>query len=379
MMYNDVKSGDIPILSFLKNTDYAMYIGPELSATELKELRDLDIVIPVIYLPEVLEGLSESKMKYNYPGVTIPETLTVENIYTQIRKEFGGRITAQSRLIVKYNYGALMMFDAKESGGTFSQLLAFLKGKYGSNKYYSTKSSRGRVLYSRRALKSEHIDIIDQLRKHAGEPDFEKVFEKVYLNSIKPLLDDIAIGHNDDGEYDSVSDLHFQSEMESATEEAEEMIKNLLLNGCPPEMILSWVKQSVKLSRLKITRQFKIILTDYDNKEIKMGPLPKTVFLFYLRHPEGVMFSHLQDHRDELSMIYEHVSTNDDPEKMRESIKRIIDPLDNSISEKCAAVKKAFILNIADHIASNYYISGVQGEKKSIPLDRTLVEWECEL
>ena len=91
------------------------------------------------------------------------------------------------------------------------------------------------------------------------------------------------------------------------------------------------------------------------------------------------MFSHLQDHRDELNMIYEHVSTNDDPEKMRESIKRIIDPLDNSISEKCAAVKKAFILNIADHIASNYYISGAQGEKKCIPLDRTLVEWECEL
>ena len=36
MIYNDVKAGDIPILSFLKDTDYAMYIGPELSATELK-------------------------------------------------------------------------------------------------------------------------------------------------------------------------------------------------------------------------------------------------------------------------------------------------------------------------------------------------------
>jgi aromatic ring-cleaving dioxygenase len=135
----------------------------------------------------------------------------------------------------------------------------------------------------------------------------------------------------------------------------------------------------VKISRLRITRHFKIFLTDYDNAEVKMGPLPKTIFLFFLRHPEGVMFSHLMDHRKELQMIYERVCTNDDPQKMRDSIKRLTDPLDNSISEKCAAVKKAFILNIADNIACNYYISGAQGEKKGIPLDRSLVEWECEL
>ena len=30
-------------------------------------------------------------------------------------------------------------------------------------------------------------------------------------------------------------------------------------------------------------------------------------------------------------------------------------------------------------IASNYYISGAQGEKKGIPLDRSLVEWKCKL
>ena len=91
------------------------------------------------------------------------------------------------------------------------------------------------------------------------------------------------------------------------------------------------------------------------------------------------MFSHLQDYRDELRMIYEHICNNDDPEKIQQSIRRLIDPLDNSICEKCAAVKKAFIEKIADHIASNYYISGAQGDKKGISLDRGLVEWECKL
>lgn len=54
-MYNDVKAGDIPILSFLKGTDYAMYVGPELSPDQREILRNLDLTIPVIYLPEILE------------------------------------------------------------------------------------------------------------------------------------------------------------------------------------------------------------------------------------------------------------------------------------------------------------------------------------
>lgn len=174
------------------------------------------------------------------------------------------------------------------------------------------------------------------------------------------------------------SEETFDAQMQKALKEAEEMIKGLLLKGCPTDLILSWLNQNVKLSRLRITRQFKILLVDYD-KEIKMGPLPKTVFLFFLRHPEGVMFSHLQDYKKELSEIYGRVCNNDDPQKMEESIARLTDPLDNSICEKCAAVKKAFVLNVSDTVAKNYYINGTQGEKKGISLDRNLVEWECEL
>lgn len=374
MMYNEVRVGEIPILSFLRGTDYAMYVGPMLSPSEHEALRKLDISIPVIYLPEVLDGLSESRMKYNFPGVTIPESLTVENIYAQIRKEFDGKITEKSKLIIKYNGNVLMMYDTKESGGSLGQLLSFLRDRYASYKSYGRNVSG-----SRRLLKSQHNEILDELRRHAGEMDFEKIFEKIYLAKIKPRLEESVCSRTSEGEYDSISDYHFQSDMDVAARDAQGMIENLLLNGCPPEMILHWVNQSVKISRLRITRHFKIYLTDYDNAEVKMGPLPKTVFLFFLRHPEGVMFSHLMDHRKELQMIYERVCTNDDPQKMHDSIKRLIDPLDNSISEKCAAVKKAFILNIADNIASNYYISGAQGEKKGIPLDRSLVDWECAI
>ena len=113
-MYNDVKAGDIPILSFLKGTDYAMYVGPDLSPKQRNLLKSKDIPVPVIYLPEILEQLSESVLSYNFPGVVLPESLSVENIYAQIRAEFEGRVTPESRLIVKYNRDVLVIYDAKD-------------------------------------------------------------------------------------------------------------------------------------------------------------------------------------------------------------------------------------------------------------------------
>jgi hypothetical protein len=171
--------------------------------------------------------------------------------------------------------------------------------------------------------------------------------------------------------------VRFDSEMGKALAEVERSIKDLMLKGCPPEMILSFVNQSVKISRLRITKQYRIILPDYDDMEIKMGPLPKAVFLFFLLHPEGVAFSQLFYFRNELRKIYSRVSKSDDPATIRESIDRLTDPFDNSICEKCATIKKAFMLKISDTFAQNYYIKGTQGGRKSISLDRNMVEWEC--
>ena len=54
-------------------------------------------------------------------------------------------------------------------------------------------------------------------------------------------------------------------------------------------------------------------------------------------------------------------------------------PGGNSISEKVTAVKNAFLKQISEEITKHYCIRGAQGEKKGIALDRSLVEWECEL
>ena len=384
MMFNEIKSGDIPILSFLKGTDYAMYVGPDLNPRERQQLKSKDIPVPVIYLPEILEQLSESVLGYNFPGVVLPESLSVESIYAQIRAEFDGRVTPESRLIVKYNGDVLVIYDAKDC---FSLVISYLINmcKPASKRKVKITGIRFNKISRFDDSLLDLYESLDEESPFKEEPAADLSEPEGIRFRISESREESRRENKEEILFSTesrcremLSEESFDEEMQNALKEAEEMIKGLLLKGCPTELILSWLNQNVKLSRLRITKHYKILLVDYD-KEIKMGPLPKTVFLFFLRHPEGVMFSHLQDYKQELKEIYGRVCTNDDLEKMEQSISRLTDPFDNSICEKCAAVKKAFVMNVSDTVAKNYYINGSQGEKKSISLDRNLVEWECEL
>ena len=140
------------------------------------------------------------------------------------------------------------------------------------------------------------------------------------------------------------------------------------------EAVLSY---RVKLSHLRITRHKEIILDDFDHREVKMDALTKSIFLLYLKHPEGIRYKELCDHRSELEEIYLSISGRSDMDSIRKSIDDLTDPItSNSINEKVSRAKKAF-RNVVDvRIARFYYIDGRQGAAKRIALDRSLVIWE---
>lgn len=140
------------------------------------------------------------------------------------------------------------------------------------------------------------------------------------------------------------------------------------------EAVLSY---NVKLSHLRITRHKAIILDDFDCQEVKMDTLTKSVFLLFLKHPEGIRYKDLCDHRRELESIYLSISGRSNLESMRKSISDLTDSVtSNSINEKVSKAKKAFRDVVDERIAKFYYIDGKQGAAKSIALDRSLVIWE---
>ena len=357
MMYKETRVQEIPCISFLKGTKFNLYVGPKLSWFERRKLRKVEYQYNVLYLYDFAGCFTAEKLSYNFPGAEFPEGFSLDTIYDKI-KESIGNVNPESKFFIRYDGKSFVAF----SGGSSSLDLAIsylLDNGFKFSKVEAEEDDKEVKEHIRFSIKPSEEEK-ETIRFSISEPEYSP---------------DIRFRAS---ERFSLADSAFDAQMTKAAKEVKDAIDALLMTGFPVDVIQSWLTEKVKLSRLRITRQFKILLVDYD-KEIKMGPLPKTVFLFYLRHPEGVKFSYLQDHIKELLRIYGHVSVNDDPKKMRESIASLIDPLSNSICEKCAAIKKAFVLQVNDSIAKNYYVTGMQGGKKGIALDRNLVEWECEL
>ena len=127
MMYQELRQGDIPCLSSMKNTNYVMYVGPELTQKELEKLHSLDIGVPVIYLPEVVQGISKEAFEYNFPGISWPGEISADLIYNQIKSELGEHlITPESRLLLKFDGEVLVIFDAK---GSFDLAISYIINK----------------------------------------------------------------------------------------------------------------------------------------------------------------------------------------------------------------------------------------------------------
>ncbi len=109
------------------------------------------------------------------------------------------------------------------------------------------------------------------------------------------------------------------------------------------------------LSRLLITKDYRIILVDYNNREVEMTPVHKAVYLLFLNHPEGIEFKKLSEYRGELLKYYMATAKLMDKQTIVESVDMLVNPLNNSINEKCSRIKSIF-LSIMDQYTANYYI-----------------------
>lgn len=180
----------------------------------------------------------------------------------------------------------------------------------------------------------------------------------------------------DDNFVDDVDALATKSNLDLA-EEIRERIKELRRRGVQLNMLNEFVEEKPTLSRMVITKDYRIYLPDYNNIEITMSPLPKSVFLLFLRHPEGIPFKQLTDYREELLDIYKEVGNRVVERNVRNSIRDITDPTNNSINEKCARIREAFLKHFDTPYARNYYITGKRGEPKKITLPRELVDLQA--
>lgn len=172
-----------------------------------------------------------------------------------------------------------------------------------------------------------------------------------------------------------MTNTHNNEDKQKLLKEVKEKVQKLKEYGMSEKEITALFHTEQPLVKLFISKNYKIFLGD-ERKEVHMEPLVKAVYLLFLNHPEGIMFKHLPEYREELTRIYVKLRPTGLSDRALQSIEDVTNPLLNSINEKCARIRGAFVGQFDDHLARHYYIDGLRGEAKKITLPRDLVVWE---
>ena len=158
-------------------------------------------------------------------------------------------------------------------------------------------------------------------------------------------------------------------------QDLKDMVQKLKDYGFSEKEITSLLHTEQPLLRLTVSKNYRIYLGK-EHKEVHLEPLVRSVYVLFLKHPEGIVFKNLPDYRQELTKIYSEIRPWGLTERAIQSIEDVTNPLLNSINEKCARIRGAFVGQFDDHMARHYYIDGLRGEAKKIDLPRNLVVWE---
>lgn len=168
-------------------------------------------------------------------------------------------------------------------------------------------------------------------------------------------------------------------DVKETLEELERKIDRLRLLGIPLDVIVEFVARYETISRLRITDNLRILLPDYGNREVLMGPLFKAIYFLFLNHPEGIILQQLESYHHELVNYYLQTSHKKElTGRMLETINALEYPGNNNINSILSKIKAYFRATIDEHLAKHYYIVGKPSEPYKIALDNIIIEWEEE-
>ena len=302
----------------------------------------------VVYLPLLMKRLSNKEvLQYRAPYISEAEVAS-----TAIGNDFLLQYLENPGEKGRIKHGFIRTEDIHRGGDGKDKAI---------NRFYPLSSQSGEP-------------IADQLHKIGKQISFEK-------SQHENLLE--YRNFDDFGNIPDISeaDAHFNSQIDNENtddliEEVKIKIAMLRQRGISQYLLEQLIHPDDRLSKLVITKDFRLILPDYNNMEIKLEPLAKAVYLLFLNHPEGILFKYLPDYREELAKIYNRLKPTGLTDRAIQSIEDVTNPLLNSINEKCARIRGAFVGQFDDHIARHYYIDGHRGDAKKISLPRDLVVWE---
>jgi hypothetical protein len=127
---------------------------------------------------------------------------------------------------------------------------------------------------------------------------------------------------------------------------------------------------------LRITGRYRIFLPERGGEELRLRPLVKTVFIFFLKHPEGIAAKGIGAFRSELLSIYSRITGREDAEAVAATVDRLVDVMENSFHENCSRLNTRLAACFPEGTLDQYQVRGARSGLRRIALEPMYVRWE---
>ncbi len=131
--------------------------------------------------------------------------------------------------------------------------------------------------------------------------------------------------------------------------------------------------------RVLVNGDMKIVLPEYDEMEIKMPAMSRTLYILFMKLRKqgtgGIVLKNIDQYRDDIIDIYNLVKPGASERRVVQSVENLCDPFSDSLNQTISRVNRCIRNVIADKkLVEQYMITGARGEEYGIALDPELME-----
>lgn len=176
--------------------------------------------------------------------------------------------------------------------------------------------------------------------------------------------------------------------LEHDRKEALERIKRDIVNYIaryhddPKELMAELLRGKVVVGRpgrVLVNGDMKIVLPEYDEMEIPMPAMCRTLYILFLKQRKagsvGIVLKNIDAHREEIIDIYGMVKPGANERRVIQSVDNLCDPFGDSLNQMISRINRCVRTVISDkELAKQYSITGTKGEEYSIALEPEYLE-----
>lgn len=165
--------------------------------------------------------------------------------------------------------------------------------------------------------------------------------------------------------------------------EMERLARALKVKGVKSQVFDDMLTSLERPSHLRMDRYGHITLPDFGNMQIRLNPIQKTLYAFFLNHPEGIVADELVGHWKELVHLYKNASVFGEWERAEDALEALCSEDKQTFYTNKSRINSIFKRSLGEKIGEHYCIQKDQDGVFKVTLSPDLVMcdpcWKCRM